>query len=92
MQPFSLDLLLPGKTAYVRSLAAEPAMARRLLDLGVIPNTQITCLFTAPWGDLAAYCIRGAVIALRSRDAAEIFMAATPEKKPTAPPPAAAVP
>ncbi|MEG0755636.1 MAG: FeoA family protein [Oscillospiraceae bacterium] len=79
-EPFSLSLLRQHKTGYVGAVTAEPAMARRFLDLGIIPGTEITCLFTAPWGDLAAYCIRGAVIALRSRDAAGIQMVASPDR------------
>ena len=43
--------------------------APRLLDLGLIRGTRVTCTAKSPAGDPAAYLIRGAVIALRGRDA-----------------------
>ena len=46
----------------------------RLLDLGLIPGTRVVCQGHSPAGDPAAYLIRGAVIALRARDAAGITL------------------
>ena len=43
--------------------------APRLLDLGLIRGTRVTCTAKSPAGDPAAYLIRGAVIALRRADA-----------------------
>ena len=42
---------------------------RRLLDLGLIPNTPIQSIFKSPFGDPTAYKIRGSTIALREEDA-----------------------
>lgn len=69
---FALDLLPEGQSAYVMQLNNEPAMCRRLTDLGLIHGTRVTCLYRSPAGDPTAYLIRGAVIALRQRDAAQI--------------------
>jgi len=41
-------------------------------DIGLIDGTRVECLGKAISGDPAAYLIRGAVIALRSEDAAKI--------------------
>lgn len=68
----ALDRLPEGQSAYVTEIHNEPSMHRRLSDLGLIPGTQITCLYRSPSGDPTAYLIRGAVIALRNCDAAQI--------------------
>lgn len=65
----SLCALRDGESAYVKNVAGERAMRRRLLDIGLIPGTRVTCQGHSPAGDPAAYLIRGAVIALRSKDA-----------------------
>lgn len=66
---FSLRALRVGQSAYVTDIEAEPAMRRRLLDIGLIHGTKATCVAKSPAGDPAAYLIRGAVIALRGVDA-----------------------
>ena len=72
--PFPLSALPPGKSAEVTHLCKDPAMRRRLLDLGMVKGTTVTCLQRSPAGDPTAYLIRGTVIALRSEDAEEILM------------------
>ena len=68
----ALDCLPVGKSAYVANVYNEPSMRWRLTDLGMIPGTRILCLYRSPAGDPTAYLIRGAVIALRRRDAAQV--------------------
>ena len=46
----------------------------RLEDIGLVPGTKVTCLQKSPLGDPVAFRIRGAVIALRSDDAAGIIV------------------
>ena len=69
MNPSSLNSLRVGQSARVSHIEAEPAMRRRLLDIGLIPGTRVS-----PAGDPAAYPIRGAVIALRGRDAGGVYL------------------
>lgn len=69
MTEYSLSALRVGQSAYVAEIQADEAMRRRLLDLGLIRGTRVTCTAKSPAGDPAAYLIRGAVIALRGRDA-----------------------
>ena len=69
MSEYSLSALRVGPSAYVAEIQADEAMRRRLLDLGLIRGTRVTCTAKSPAGDPAAYLIRGAVIALRGRDA-----------------------
>lgn len=68
----ALNCLPEGQSAYVTEIHTEPSMHRRLADLGLIPGTQVTCLYRSPAGDPTAYLIRSAVIALRNHDAAQI--------------------
>ena len=62
--------------APVRVVEISPACQgperRRLLDLGLVRGTRITARFAAAAGDPVAYTIRGALIALRRRQAAWI--------------------
>lgn len=75
---FSLHDLPEGKSARVQSLHNTGDMRRRLQDLGLVNDTQVTCLQHAASGDPTAYLIRGAVIALRKSDAAQVEVEVMP--------------
>ena len=63
---FSLSQMRPGQRARLTvSRHTDP----RLLELGMIPGTAVTCLGAAPSGSPLRYEVRGAVIALRKKDA-----------------------
>ena len=49
-------------------------LRRQLRDLGFVPGAQVECLGRSPLGDPAAYRVRGAVVALRRRDAQRIAL------------------
>ncbi len=70
----NLNDMKPGERASVRELRSMGNMRRRLLDIGLIENTEIECLGRSPGGDPAAFLIRGAVIAIRSEDCADIIV------------------
>lgn len=71
-----LSFLPTGKRARVRTLTADGLSRRRMLDLGLILDTEIEALQKSPSGDPVAYLIRGAVIALRSEEASKIIVEA----------------
>lgn len=71
-----LSGLNPGETAMVTELKTVGGMRRRLLDIGLAPQTKVTCIGKSPAGDPAAYLIRGAVIAIRSEDGENIVIEA----------------
>jgi DtxR family Mn-dependent transcriptional regulator len=79
-----LDALRPGERAVVVEVA--PAMQgpqrRRLLDLGLLPGTEVTAEFKSPAGDPMAYRIRGALIALRRPQAQAIYIQRVPAGEP----------
>ena len=72
-----LNLVPEGKTVRVRELLTTGSMRRRLLDMGLIEGTRISCLQRSPAGDPVAYSVRGSVIALRGRDTARIWVQIT---------------
>ena len=62
-----------GRTAGASlALHLSGGMRRRVQDLGLVPGTRVTCVRRALSGDPIAYRIRGAVVALRKCDAAQI--------------------
>ncbi len=63
--------LRPGEAARVIRIAArcQGPQRRRLLDLGVVPGTEIVAELESAGGDPMAYRIRGALIALREGQA-----------------------
>lgn len=69
-----LHQLSLGSTGKVRQLTADGNTRRRMLDLGLICGTRVEALQKSPSGDPIAYEIRGAVIALRSEEAAKIVV------------------
>ena len=64
----------PGECAVVNALLTTGSMRRRLLDIGLVENTDIECLGRSPGGDPTAFLIRGAVIAIRSEDCEKILV------------------
>lgn len=71
-----LSELKPGEAAEVVSIsrASRSVERRRLMDLGILPGTQISAEFTGPGRDPTAYRVRGALIALRRDQADYIFV------------------
>ena len=63
-----------GKSGIVFSINMPDVKKRRIIDLGIIPETQIEALFTSPSCDPTAYLVRGSVIAIRSEDAKLIYI------------------
>lgn len=78
MEAIPLSRLPTGQKAVVIKLNCSEALCRRLEDLGMLEGTELRCLHRSPAGSPAAYELRGAVIALRREDAAEIFIEVQP--------------
>jgi DtxR family Mn-dependent transcriptional regulator len=67
----TLDQLAVNESAAVVGIspACRGPQRRRLLDLGVVPGTEIRAVMRSAAGDPIAYDIRGALIALRHEQA-----------------------
>ena len=70
MNTQSLAGITAGETARVREICCQGILRSRLLDIGLIPGTPVVCVQQG--AGIAAYRIRGAVVALRDRDAVKI--------------------
>ena len=66
----------PGESVTVKELLTQGSMRRRLIDIGLIENTEVKCIGRSPCGDPSAYMIRGAVIAIRREDSSSILVSA----------------
>ena len=55
-----------GSQCKVKEINLNKPEKERILDLGMIPGTNVKVLQKSPMGDPTAYLIRGSVIALRS--------------------------
>ena len=62
--------LTVGERGKVRCV--EGGLSQRLRDLGFTRGAAVECLLAAPGRGMRAYRVRGAVIALRQRDARQV--------------------
>ena len=66
----NLAELTVGERGKVRCV--EGGLSQRLRDLGFTRGATVKCLLAAPGCGMRAYRVRGAVIALRQRDARQV--------------------
>jgi ferrous iron transport protein A len=65
----TLATLQPGERGVVQSLRCKGLIRRRMLDLGMVPGTEVEAVMVSPNGDPVAYQVRGTLLALRREDA-----------------------
>ncbi len=70
----TLDRLEPGEGGIIARLEGEPAIARRLMELGLVPGTPITMVRAAPLGDPIEVAARGVHLSLRRSEAIHIHV------------------
>ena len=70
----SLAELPVGQRCRVTALTSSGAGRRRILDLGIVPGTEIEAVLKSLSGGITAYLIRGALIAIRKEDAVNIIV------------------
>ncbi len=68
----TLNLLDIGKTATVVSVGGEGALRQHFLDMGLIPDADVTLVKYAPMGDPMELQIHGYELTLRLEDASKI--------------------
>ena len=68
----TLDKLAVGSSAVIRNVGGSGALRCRLLDMGLIPRTQVTLQKIAPMGDPIEIRVRGYELTLRLEDARKI--------------------
>ena len=68
----TLDKLAVGSSAVIKSVGGSGALRCRLLDMGLIPRTEVTLQKIAPMGDPIEIRVRGYELTLRLEDARKI--------------------
>ena len=63
-----------GQRAKVVDILVEGLTRRRLLDLGLLPGTEVKAVMRSPLGTPMAYNIRGSMLALRPEDASSVIV------------------
>ena len=71
----TLDRLAPGDRGVIDRIDAEPAIARRLMELGLVPGTEIEMIRSAPLGDPLEVAVHGLHLSLRRSEASRIHVA-----------------
>ena len=72
----TLNDLNVGERCVIKEILTKGSMRRRFIDIGLIENMVVECVGKSPAGDPKAYLIRGAVIAIRNEDCADITISA----------------
>lgn len=68
----TLDKLPIGKTARIIEVGGEGDLRCHLLDMGLIPHTEVTVRKMAPLGDPLEIYLRGYTMTIRKDDASKI--------------------
>ena len=68
----TLDRLRPHEAGVVVAVDGEPALRRRLLEAGFVPDSPVRFLMATPFGDPLVFSLRGTQIALRQSDARHV--------------------
>lgn len=68
----TIDDLKPGESGVITAIGGEGALRRRLLDMGLTPNTGVLVRKVAPMGDPIELFLRSYVLSIRREDAAKI--------------------
>ncbi|MDD6341551.1 MAG: ferrous iron transport protein A [Eubacteriales bacterium] len=76
----TLDQLRPGMTGKIISVGGEGELRLRLLDMGLIPRTEVALIKVAPMGDPIEIRVRGYELTLRVSDARNIEVSEVIEK------------
>ena len=61
-----------GRSATVREVAGSRPFRRRLLEMGLVPGTDVTVVTVAPLGDPLQIEVRGGQWSMRRAEAAQI--------------------
>ena len=72
----ALDQLPPGSVVRVVRIEGTDGLSQRLSEMGFWPQTSVTVLRRAPFGDPTLYQLRGFDLALRSCEAARVIVEA----------------
>lgn len=78
-----LDEFKIGETGLIKKVEGEGRLRRRLLDMGVTPNTTVYLRKKAPLGDPIEITIRGYELTLRKSEAQLVILEVGDKKNET---------
>lgn len=67
-----LNQLKVGQRGIVVSLESKGSLKRRMIDMGLVPGSEIKVLRVAPLGDPIEFAVRGYNLSLRKSEAKDI--------------------
>ena len=74
MTQYALSELKPKERGTIVKVGGDGPVHRRILDMGVVPGTEVEVVKVAPLGDPMALLIRGYHLSLRKEEAKKIFV------------------
>lgn len=74
MSKITLNNTKLGEKSKVLKIINDNSIKRRLLDMGLTHGTEVETVLKNYGGNLAAYMIRGALVAIRNEDAEGILV------------------
>ena len=73
--PFPLVQLPLGQVAEILSVDCDRAVSRRLMEMGLLPGTEVRVVRVAPLGDPIELRVRDYALSVRRTDATRIAVA-----------------
>ena len=70
----SLSKVNLNKEYVIIKILLDDNIKQRIYDLGLIENTIIKAVYKSPFNDPVAYLVRGAIVAIRNKDADNIIV------------------
>jgi ferrous iron transport protein A len=74
MRERALDDLAPGESGVIVRLGGDVAIARRLMELGLVPGTSVEVVRRAPLGDPVELRLRQGHLSIRRSEALNIHV------------------
>ncbi|MFA9423881.1 MAG: ferrous iron transport protein A [Sedimentibacter sp.] len=68
----TLDDIKPGQSGIILSIGGQGMLRRRLLEMGLTPNTRVKVRKVAPMGDPIELSLRSYVLTIRKEEASKI--------------------
>jgi ferrous iron transport protein A len=70
----TLSQINPGKRAKIIQIKGKGLARRRILDMGMIPGTELEVIKRAPLGDPIEFKIKGYNLTLRKNEAEQVIV------------------
>lgn len=69
-----LSAMNPGEKCLIKKVTGSGSLHRRMLDMGIVPRTEIEVIRRAPLGDPVEIRLKGYDLSLRKSEAEKILV------------------